>query len=181
MVDAYAAAPGHPVPLRDLYYYIQGGWGILSDLSHVEHDFIRLLPNDEFPFGDEDHSDTERVREYPRLSYPYLIGERSGGIMGAYPAAAGVYLTVGIVALVLAILRVCIGPPELTSWTGQHISFSQSGAISELQNQEVLTSGYDVAPPQLGRLRIGYTAGESSKDIDLQQDLLEGGTESTQR
>lgn len=132
------------------------GWGILDGHGHIENEFIRLLPNNEFPFGDEDHSETQRSEKYPELDYPYLIGHRYKGITGCYPTAAEAFLAIGIVALLIAILRVWAGPAELTSWTGQHVYLSQTGVISALQDQEALASGYLVAPPQLGKLQLRF-------------------------
>lgn len=139
------------------------GWHLETDFGPVENEFIRLLPNSEFPFGDEDHSETARSTKHPELEYPYFAGNRFNGITGCYPAAARAFLAAGIVALLIAILRVWIGPAELTSWTGQHVYLSQAGMLLEQKNSDVLASGYHVAPRQLGRLHLGCKATEASR------------------
>lgn len=130
-------------------------------------EFVRLLASQERPFGNE--NDTwPPLREWARqlhhrLEHPYFVGTRGSGVTACDHAAAGCFLALGLVALAITALRLYIGPAELTSWTGQHIYLSQSGAISAaLERRHDLASGYQVAPVGLGRLHLGLDTASNS-------------------
>lgn len=146
-----------------------GGWGVEDKPEDYHGEYLRLLPAGDYPFGDENDSLGQRARYFSDMTYPYFNGDRHRGVTGCYPAAAGVFLAIGILAWITGILRLWYGPAALTSWTGQHIYLSQVGVISGLEKQEDLASGYHVAPSQLGTLHLGYQRmeeEESSLDKD---------------
>lgn len=142
-------------------------WGWTSNdkgSSDYKGEYLRILPTGEDPFGEEDVSKAQRSRFFPDRQYPYFDGNRHRGITGCSPAAAGIFMTIGIIAWILVGLRVYIGPAELTSWTGQHVYLSQVGVISGLEKQEDLASGYLVAPANLGRLHLGYQRMQTTQE-----------------
>lgn len=155
--DAWSAIK--PPGLREL------GW-TSDDKSSSDYkgEYLRILPTGEDPFGKEDDSRTQRSLFFPNAQYPYFDGNRHRGITGCFPAAAGVFMAVGIIAWILLGLRVYIGPAELTSWTGQHVYLSQVGVISGLEKQEDLASGYLAAPANLGRLHLGYQRMQTTQE-----------------
>lgn len=144
------ALSGVSLIIRAIMY----GWAVQDTLYNDTGEQIRILPASEQPFGPENDTLSERAGYYPFMNYPYYIGTRSQGVMGCYFLAVAAFMGVGILAILGTGFRIWLGPPELTSWTGQHVYLSRVGAISALDSQQVLSTGRQVAPVRLGRLWI---------------------------
>ncbi|KAH7144233.1 hypothetical protein B0J13DRAFT_525621 [Dactylonectria estremocensis] len=81
------------------------------------------------------------------------------GFHAMYPTvirhpAQVVYLAVGILAFLVGIVRIWLGPPKLTSWMGQHVYLALGGVVTISEKPVGLRSGYEVASGDLGRLRL---------------------------
>jgi hypothetical protein len=131
---------------------------------------LRLLPAGDYPAGSEENVISERSEFYPELEYPYFIGTRTKGSTGCYRSASATFLAVGIMAWLIAVLRIWVGLAGLTSWTGQHVYLSQTGVFSSLRDQDDLSSGYLVAPAKLGRLRLHHTKANESIHFQEEED-----------
>lgn len=131
--------------------------------ANFKGEYIRTLHPGEYPYGSEKDVTSQRAAYFPEFEYPFLVGTRHKGVTGCYQSASATFLAIGILAVLIVILRVWIGPVALTSWTGQHVYLSQIGMISSVKNQEDLASGYHVAPTQLGRLHLRYSKVEDSE------------------
>jgi hypothetical protein len=117
---------------------------------------LEILPIHDKPFGQENDYETYRANVYSYMTYPFYSGWQRGGLVGCHLPAAVIFLIVGILSIAVMITRIVIGPPEITSWTAQHIYLSQAGMVSmNGEKANLLSSGYLVAPPGLGRLKIG--------------------------
>ncbi|KAI9155578.1 hypothetical protein HJFPF1_08164 [Paramyrothecium foliicola] len=109
-----------------------------------------LPPDSQSPFSAE----ATRIRfpSQPDSGYPHYEGLFVEAT-GCYRPAAIVYIMFGIVAILVAAIRIWVGPPLLTSWTGQHIYLSSTG-VTPRSGIKILASGYQVAPKDIGRLRL---------------------------
>jgi hypothetical protein len=129
----------------------------LLDRSYFNPDypFAHFVPKDKYPFGPEIPVDIERRRspDHPshEFAYPYLDanGWTAAGII-TYAAYA--FIGIGFFSILVALIRIYIGVPFLTSWMGQHVCFAQSGIVSI--PQEELASGYIAAKVGLERLKL---------------------------
>lgn len=74
-------------------------------------------------------------------------------MIGCHRSATGVFLAFGILSIVVAAIRLWMGPAQLTSWMGQHVYLSQVGVISSIEKED-LASGHLVAPTHLGKLHL---------------------------
>ncbi|KAH7144295.1 hypothetical protein B0J13DRAFT_635326 [Dactylonectria estremocensis] len=122
----------------------------LSVESNSFYPFGELVPLGAYAYGAEP---TPHRLSGPqgKLRYPFLSveGWTATGIM---VAAAYAFVVIGCLSISVAIFRVYVGPPVLTSWMGQHIFLAQSGTVS--MPQQDLASGYKSAQTGLGRLRL---------------------------
>ncbi|PTD01975.1 hypothetical protein FCULG_00010211 [Fusarium culmorum] len=115
-----------------------------------------IIEEDDMPFGEE----TDHVSEtYPGLKSPFYVGTRVDRYSGCYSSAAVVFIVFGCFAILVGIFRVWLGPPVLTSWMGQHVYLARTEAISLSEKVSSLASGYQVAKPDLGRLRLSTQKG----------------------
>ncbi|KAF5242114.1 hypothetical protein FAUST_3442 [Fusarium austroamericanum] len=118
-----------------------------------------IIEEDDMPFGEE----TDHVSEtYPGLKSPFYVGTRVDRYSGCYSSAAVVFIVFGCFAILVGIFRVWLGPPVLTSWMGQHVYLARTEAISLSEKASSLASGYQVAKPDLGRLRLSTQKGEEA-------------------
>ncbi|KAM0362453.1 hypothetical protein ACHAP4_001195 [Fusarium culmorum] len=118
-----------------------------------------IIEEDDMPFGEE----TDHVSEtYPELKSPFYVGTRVDRYSGCYSSAAVVFIVFGCFAILVGIFRVWLGPPVLTSWMGQHVYLARTEAISLSEKVSSLASGYQVAKPDLGRLRLSTQKGEEA-------------------
>ncbi|KAK7413132.1 hypothetical protein QQX98_008018 [Neonectria punicea] len=85
---------------------------------------------------------------------PYITGDRIWYPTVCRWEAMIVYLTLGILALLVGILRVALGPPTLTSWMGQHVYLALGDVVTTEEKPNGLRSGYEVAGAELGSLRL---------------------------
>lgn len=127
-------------------------WGVVYEDEERPFGF---LEDGEEPYGAENTTNTRRSQDFPFMKYPYYVGYVSDGATGCYQPAAVAYLILGIVAITTMVVRILVGPADITSWTGQHVYLSQTGAITVNEGQgDMLASGYSVAPVGLGRLKL---------------------------
>ncbi|KAG8667297.1 hypothetical protein FPOAC2_12459 [Fusarium poae] len=113
----------------------------------------------DMPFGEEGDPFSE---VYPGTKAPFYVGTRAGKYSGCHTNAAVVFILLGCFAISVAIFRVWLGPPVLTSWMGQHVYLARTEAISLSGDVLSLASGYEVAKQDLGRLRLSTQKGEES-------------------
>ena len=99
----------------------------------------------------------------------FFVGYRGGKYVGCYVSAAIVFVVLGCIAILIAMFRVWLGPPALTSWMGQHIYLAHTEAIFLSGKATGLASGYQVAERDLGRLRL-YTQKREEAGAMLKQD-----------
>lgn len=128
-----------------------------------------ILFNEERPFGEESdpYSDI-----YPGTSDNFFVGYRMDKYVGCYVSTAIVFVVLGCIAILVAMFRVWLGPPALTSWMGQHIYLAHTEAISLSGKATGLASGYQVAERDLGRLRL-YTQKREEAGAMLKQNREE--------
>jgi hypothetical protein len=144
---------------------IMAGWGAQTAETGPHDDIPPLghAPDNHEPFGKERTESAYRTRHAKsRVEYPFYKGERAGKQTGSYYAAAEAFMGIGITAIVIALARVAIGPPLLTSWMGQHVTIAMVGAdigSDRREAAEELTSGYQAADEKLGDLRLVTTEG----------------------
>ncbi|KAF5005925.1 hypothetical protein FDECE_7683 [Fusarium decemcellulare] len=128
-----------------------GSWmELLNNDAATFYPFSEFAMTDVYPYGSE--ITPGRLRG-PQgiLEYPFL--QADGWIAtGIVITGAYIFLTLGCLALLVAFIRVYVGPPVLTSWTGQHIFLVQSEAIS--MPQEDLASGHKAARVGLEKLKL---------------------------
>ncbi|KAG7293756.1 hypothetical protein NEMBOFW57_003813 [Staphylotrichum longicolle] len=139
-------------------------WG--AQIAGIDKHTPRLghAPSNNEPFGKESTHKTQRVGSaHSKVEYPFYDGERAGKQTGSYYAAAEAFMGLGITAIVIAVARVAIGPPMLTSWMGQHVSLAMAMASTtpdQKQTLEEMASGYCPAEQKLGDLRLVTKGGE---------------------
>ncbi|KAJ3542261.1 hypothetical protein NM208_g4194 [Fusarium decemcellulare] len=128
-----------------------GSWmELLNNDADTFYPFGQFVPIGVHPYGSEITPDRlwgpQGILDYPFL---HADGWTATGVVitGAY-----IFLTLGCLALFVALMRIYLGPPALTSWMGQHIFLAQSGAIS--MPQEDLASGYKAAQTGLAKLKL---------------------------
>ncbi|RBR24017.1 uncharacterized protein FIESC28_03130 [Fusarium coffeatum] len=122
------------------------------------------------PFGEERDPFSDM---YPGTSGNFFVGYRKDKYVGCYVSAAIIFVVLGCIAIMVAIFRVWLGPPALTSWMGQHIYLAHTEAISLSGKATGLASGYQVAERDLGRLRL-YTQKREEAGAMLKHDRGEG-------
>ncbi|KAJ4131604.1 hypothetical protein NW768_005797 [Fusarium equiseti] len=125
-----------------------------------------LFDDEERPFGEERDPYSGM---FPGSSGNFFVGYRVGKYVGCYVSAAIVFVVLGCIAILVAVFRVWLGPPALTSWMGQHIYLVHTEAISLSGKATGLASGYQVAERDLGRLRL-YTQKREEAGAMLKQD-----------
>ncbi|KAK4158861.1 hypothetical protein QBC43DRAFT_363052, partial [Cladorrhinum sp. PSN259] len=84
--------------------------------------------------------------------YPYYQGVRVSSRAGSYEKAAWIFITLSIIAYLLAASRLYVGPAQLTSWMGQHVYLALEGRIQR-DGSDKLACGRQPAR-DLGTLRI---------------------------
>jgi hypothetical protein len=154
---------------------------VVEDHCQIErlwyHDFPRV--NGSIPVvPDGQRPDTPGANKIanvsrPDLKYPYYEGFLRP-VTGCKRNAAIAYITSGILAIVVLIIRIWAGPPKLTSWAGQHVYLALSGAIPRDHRLETLADGYEVAPSNMGTLKISNTSlvKNASDEEDSQGDKM---------
>ena len=144
---------------------IMTGWGTQLAETAAQDGIPPLghAPPHSKPFGEENTNLTHyAIATKSSIDYPYYYGDRAAKRTGSYYAAASAFLALGILALVIAVVRVAIGPPVLTSWMGQHVGLALSGAESDgPEVLEDMTSGYQVAGKNLGGLKLVFGDGRT--------------------
>jgi hypothetical protein len=126
----------------------------------------QLLFDERRPFGEERDPYSDM---FPGSSDNFFVGYRVGKYVGCYVSAAVVFVVLGCITILVAVFRVWLGPPALTSWMGQHMYLAHTEAISLSGKAVGLASGYQVAERDLGRLRL-YTQKSEEADTMLKQD-----------
>ncbi|KAH7140993.1 hypothetical protein EDB81DRAFT_654684 [Dactylonectria macrodidyma] len=115
--------------------------------------FVAAARNSAYTWPDEDYVTKINKSDIIGLtSPPYFRGSRI-----IYPTvirhpAQVVYLAVGILAFLVGILRIWLGPPKLTSWMGQHVYLALGGMVTISERPMGLRLGYEVASGDFGRL-----------------------------
>ncbi|KAF5125252.1 hypothetical protein E5D57_009939 [Metarhizium anisopliae] len=113
---------------------------------------LQFVPGDTQPFGPEK---TPPSYQYIKGNPPHPILEGAGWkAAGIWTIAAGVFLAIGLFSVLVGLIRVCIGPPILTSWMGQHVFLTKSGKVQFSMSQGDLATGYKAASAELGLLRL---------------------------
>lgn len=140
---------------------VMAGWG--SQLADTGDARLGHAPPQTEPFGKEDTTGTFfAIMGKSITQYPFYDGERAGKQTGSYYAAANAFLAMGIVAIVVAVARVVIGPPMLTSWMGQHVALALAGSSRDGPGlHDPTASGYQVAGKNLGELSLVFSDGEA--------------------
>lgn len=162
----YADGSGPRDGVSAIVRAIMAAWGAQLAEAAAEDGSIPPLghaPRDSQPFGKEEAGTYYEGMGLSRVEYPFFYGDRAGRRTGSYYAAARAFMALGILAIVIAVLRVVIGPPVLTSWMGQHVSLALlSGTAYEgLDGLEGMASGYQVAARNLGRWRVVSARGRT--------------------
>jgi hypothetical protein len=117
---------------------------------------LRILPPGDHPFGPE--SPTQPHGSLPlSTSYPILRGS-GWTATGAWIPASCIFMLIGFFAVLVALVRVYVGPPILTSWMGQHVYLAQTSAVRFLMSRDELATGYQAASAGLGKLKLGKGA-----------------------
>ncbi|CRK25114.1 hypothetical protein BN1723_013498 [Verticillium longisporum] len=115
---------------------------------HVGH-----VPLGETPFGPEPGFSQNREGVYMNIW-------RKNGSVGCHYVAAKAFIALGCLAILVGLTRIVIGPPQLTSWIGQHLYMHQANGTSLLKESqhdeelERLSTGYEVAGRTAGTLRL---------------------------
>ncbi|CAH0043002.1 unnamed protein product [Clonostachys rhizophaga] len=143
---------------------VMAGWAS-EGLSVIGGPKIRHLRNDEEPFGTENRAVSWRSRSANFMDYPFYAGTRTGEYRGCRTPAAIVFLVLGVLAIAVAVARVFVGPPVLTSWTAQHVYLVKMGALSFEEKIEELETGYKAANVRLGKLRLKTGTNEDTKPL----------------
>ncbi|CAG7564831.1 unnamed protein product [Fusarium equiseti] len=125
-----------------------------------------LLFDGDRPFGEEMEPYSGM---FPGASNGFFVGCRKDKYVGCYVSAAIVFVVLGCIAILVAMFRVWLGPPALTSWMGQHIYLAHTKVISLSGKATGLASGYQVAERDLGRLRL-YTQKREEAGAMLKHD-----------
>ncbi|KAK3330039.1 hypothetical protein B0H66DRAFT_611269 [Apodospora peruviana] len=113
-----------------------------------------LWDGPQFPTSDYHGLDLFAMENKVLLEYPVFSGIRATTQTGSYLKAAFVFLLLGLFAFVIVVVRVLLGPAELTSWTGQHVCIALSGKLPK-DGAEHMASGFRAAcRSELGLLRI---------------------------
>lgn len=121
-----------------------------SDRPQLGH-----APTHENLFGPE--ADTSQWSHMDKVTQPHIHVTGRTGTIGCYKHLAHAFLAVGIFAILVFGLRIWVGPPRLTTWTGQHVYLAQAGYLVDTLGKGSLLTGYEVAGKDLGRLRLsGY-------------------------
>ncbi|KAI6774696.1 hypothetical protein HG530_001454 [Fusarium avenaceum] len=117
--------------------------------------------------------DAERIAfsRKPFSQYPFFTGMAMAS--GCRPKAAGIFVGIGAFSILLGNVRICVGPPRLTSWVGQHVYLTQAGMIN--LDAEKLASGYIASPKHAGTLRLKVTGGK--EEYKIGDDTREGSEE----
>ncbi|KAH7119306.1 hypothetical protein EDB81DRAFT_815978 [Dactylonectria macrodidyma] len=134
---------------------VMAGWG--AQLAELDVSDIRLghAPPDTEPFGPENTDDSLRsLLTQSTIDYPFLDGTRYAKRRGSYYRVVDYFTALGSIVIVIAVARVAIGPPVLTSWIGQHVHLASVEGVIRPENAEELASGYQVARGELGVLRL---------------------------
>lgn len=161
-VDAIINDPD-TLPLQGVSAFVRvvmAGWAsVTPEKNSVAN--LRHLQSDNRPFGPE-RFDSELVLtilgahadDFETRQFPFFFGRRYSGATGCYKVAARIFMALGILAILVGLIRIWMGPPALTSWMGQHIYLSQSGAIALRGKAEELATGYEAASRETGLLRL---------------------------
>ncbi|RSL95901.1 hypothetical protein CDV31_013680 [Fusarium ambrosium] len=152
-VNAMLSSSG-TTPQQGVSAFVRGAMAAWASQAG-DVDLLTHLKRSARPFGREERIGTVRIDELDRnnLEYPFFVGARRG--TGLYKVAAIVFLLIGAAAVVICGVRIWIGPAEVTSWMGQHFYLSQTGIIQVGQDIDKLATGYEVAPDNVGSLRVG--------------------------
>ncbi|KAM6518982.1 hypothetical protein FALCPG4_012640 [Fusarium falciforme] len=139
---------------------VMAGWG--AQLAELDVSDIRLghAPPDTEPFGPENTDDSWRsLLTQSTIDYPFFDGTRYAKRRGSYYEVVDYFTVLGSIVIVIAVARVAIGPPVLTSWIGQHVHLASVEGVIRPENTEGLASGYQVALSELGALRLTVRCG----------------------
>lgn len=138
---------------------VMAGWA--AQLADMETAEFRLghAPAHAEPFGEERTGDTWRVvLAQSTVDYPWFTGFRVGWRTGCYLQVAEGLFAAGILAIILAVVRIVMGPPLLTSWMGQHVHLALIAGAGEPTGEDqrvAVLTGYGVARRRhLGALKL---------------------------
>ncbi|KAH6658789.1 hypothetical protein F5X68DRAFT_145873 [Plectosphaerella plurivora] len=127
--------------------------GYLHFLSRSSTNFtLRILPPGDYPFGPERLSTSRRFFS-SSSSYPIFDGY-GWTATGSWIPAACIFVLIGSFSVLVAMLRVYVGPPILTSWMGQHVYLAETGKIQFSFPRDELASGFTAASNGLGVLKL---------------------------
>lgn len=90
---------------------------------------------------------------FPEFRYPFYYGNRGSKRTGGSEVAAKVFLAVGCFGLLVFVIRICIGPPNLTSWMGQHVALARNGGFGTSMTYG-MADGYTSARGNTEYLRL---------------------------
>ncbi|KAH0844578.1 hypothetical protein FOPE_09452 [Fonsecaea pedrosoi] len=115
-------------------------WG--TDIETIRQDQSRQVESLGHNFYRSDRiTGIKRLSSKDPTRYPLFEGTRLIAGRGGYVQAACVEIGLGVVFIIIGLVRWYIGPPELTSWAGQHVSvvcntiLAPSGGVGmEVQN-----------------------------------------------
>ncbi|KAM7193884.1 hypothetical protein V8F33_007570 [Rhypophila sp. PSN 637] len=88
------------------------------------------------------------------VRYPVYSGTRATGQAGSYYNVTFLFGTLAIITYLVIVIRMALGPTELTSWMGQHVYLALAGNL-KLKKQDLgrLACGFQPAR-DLGMLRM---------------------------
>ncbi|KAJ4152200.1 hypothetical protein NW765_017709 [Fusarium oxysporum] len=120
-------------------------------LTNLDKSPFHFVSPDSHPFGPEVAS-TSILWKTGQAHHPH--SETYGGsvAVGCWISAAVVFVSVGLFAMIVGMIRLYVGPPALTSWMGQHIFLAREGFVSFSLDLQTMASGYEAAKPGLGKL-----------------------------
>lgn len=126
---------------------VMAGWAS-ERVSDVQLPGLGMLSATQLPYGSELRGPLQSAS--PKSRYPFFYGERGFKRTGGSVTAAKVFICLGVFSFVVLIIRVCIGPPKLTSWMGQHVGLARNGGFH---------------PSMTYRLADGHTSAEVNTEF----------------
>ncbi|KAM7210263.1 hypothetical protein V8F06_014357 [Rhypophila decipiens] len=77
--------------------------------------------------------------------YPVYAGKRLTGQSGSYQSIIYLFISLRLFAYILVAFRMYLGPPELTSWMGQHVYLAGLGGKIPKEATDHLADGHTAA------------------------------------
>lgn len=146
---------------RDIRDFVYIALTYVGRFSSEQHSIGIIEPGD-YPFGRESDISIQEyewtMSEIPEEAwegYHWIWKRDKGGKTACMQLAARTFVAVGIAAMVIFCLRILIGPPQLTSWMGQHVYLVRTGHTAMGDSAcEKLGNGRQIADSSVGKLRL---------------------------